>query len=100
MDDRLIPYSVHLRRDIYEKLKEAAGQRKASSLVRDAITMIVEGDSQYMAGYKKAMRDAEEVVKRHKLVSSIAISGVPITDMIVEQLTQLTNEAGYEQAKA
>ena len=34
---RLIPYSVHLPEDVYKKLKEAAGSRKASALVRDAI---------------------------------------------------------------
>ena len=44
---RLIPYSVHLPEDVYNKLKEAAGNRKASALVRDAITLIVEGDDEF-----------------------------------------------------
>ena len=55
---RLIPYSVHLREDIYNKLKAAAGERKASGIVRDAITMIIEGDDAFNAGYNKAIRDA------------------------------------------
>ena len=37
---RLIPYSVHLPEDIHKKLKAAAGDRKASALVRDAITLM------------------------------------------------------------
>ena len=45
---RLVPYSVHLREDIYLKLKAAAGQRKATALVRDAITLIVEGDDVFI----------------------------------------------------
>ena len=44
-DNRLVPYSVHLKRDVYDKLKLAAGQRKASGLVRDAITLIIEGET-------------------------------------------------------
>ena len=41
MEKRLIPYSVHLPEPIYAKLKKAAGERKASALVRDAITMMI-----------------------------------------------------------
>ena len=54
---RLIPYSVHLREDIYLKLKAAAKERKATALVRDAITLIVEGDDAFNGGYNKAIRD-------------------------------------------
>jgi hypothetical protein len=54
---RLIPYSVHLPEEIYKKLKIAAGERKASALVRDAITLIIEGDDSFNGGYNKAIRD-------------------------------------------
>jgi hypothetical protein len=48
---------VHLPEDVYLKLKEAAGNRKASALVRDAITLIVEGDDEFNGGYNKGVRD-------------------------------------------
>ena len=35
MEARMIPYSVHLREDVYLKLKEVAKDRKATALVRE-----------------------------------------------------------------
>ena len=54
---RLIPYSVHLPADLHAKLKKAAGERQASALVRDSITMALDGSSAYEGGYKKAVKD-------------------------------------------
>lgn len=68
---RLIPYSVHLREDIYNKLKAAAKDRKATALVRDAITMIVEGDDAFNAGYNKGVRDAIEEIYEDDIASRI-----------------------------
>ena len=36
---KLVPYSVYLPLEMHVKLKKAAKQRKASQLIRDAITM-------------------------------------------------------------
>ena len=63
MEARMIPYSVHLREDIYQKLREVAKDRKATALVRDAITMIIEGDDSFNGGYNKALRDVISVIK-------------------------------------
>jgi len=83
---RLIPYSVHLREDIYLKLKEAAGQRKATALVRDAITLIVEGDDVFNGGYNKGLRDAIAVVKENESASSISIGGESIAELLSRQI--------------
>lgn len=83
---RLIPYSVHLREDIYLKLKEAAGQRKATALVRDAITLIVEGDDVFNGGYNKGLRDAIAVVKENESASSISIGGESIAELLSRQV--------------
>ena len=72
---RLIPYSVHLPEDIYEKLKKAAGDRKASALVRDAITLIVDGGDQFSSGYNKGVRDCQNAVKTDKAASGIILNG-------------------------
>jgi hypothetical protein len=83
---RLIPYSVHLREDIYLKLKEAAGQRKATALVRDAITLIVEGDDVFNGGYNKGLRDAIAVIKENESASSISIGGESIAELLSRQI--------------
>jgi hypothetical protein len=83
---RLVPYSVHLREDIYLKLKEAAGQRKATALVRDAITLIVEGDDVFNGGYNKGLRDAISVIKENESASSISIGGESIAELLSRQI--------------
>jgi hypothetical protein len=87
---RLIPYSVHLREDIYTKLKAAAGERKASSLVRDAITMIIEGDDAYTSGYNKALLDAVKIVNGTSAVTGLVINGVNVPKTLVEKIKALT----------
>jgi hypothetical protein len=77
---------VHLREDIYLKLKAAAGQRKATALVRDAITLIVEGDDVFNGGYNKGLRDAIAVIKDNERASSISIDGESIADILSKQI--------------
>ncbi len=91
---RLVPYSVHLREDIYLKLKEAAGQRKATALVRDAITLIVEGDDVFNGGYNKGLRDAIAVIKENERASSISVDGESIADILSKQIeAMILNQA-------
>ena len=87
---RLVPYSVHLREDIYLKLKAIAKDRKAASLVRDAITMIVEGDDSFTGGYKKALRDTISVVQLDEWAGSIGIGGQSIADKLVTKIERLS----------
>lgn len=89
MVKRLIPYSVHLPEDIYTKLKAAAEGRKASALVRDAITLIVEGDDSFNGGYNKAIKDVISIIKNDQWCKTIGVEGVPISDYIEEQLTPM-----------
>ena len=72
---RLIPYSVHLPEEIYKKLKAAAGERKASALVRDAITLIIEGDDTFNGGYNKAIRDVIATLHNDNWCTSLGIEG-------------------------
>lgn len=86
---RLIPYSVHLREDIYTKLKAAAGERKASALVRDAITMIIEGDDAFTSGYNKALQDAIKVVNGNSAVAGLVINGTNVPKTLVDGIKAL-----------
>jgi len=63
---KLIPYSVYLPPEYYDQIKELAKERKASSMVRDAICMIMDGNDQFKAGYNKGLMDAAKVIKNNK----------------------------------
>jgi hypothetical protein len=85
-DNRLVPYSVHLKREVYDKLKLAAGQRKASALVRDAINMIVEGDDEFNGGYNKGIRDAMGLIESDPIASRLSIDNVAVSTHLCNQL--------------
>lgn len=68
---RLIPYSVHLPEDVYNKLKKAAESRQASAMVRDAITMALEGSTPFEAGYKKGIRDCITMIKKDPVLKHV-----------------------------
>jgi hypothetical protein len=86
---RLIPYSVHLPEDVYNKLKEAAGNRKASALVRDAITLIVDGDDEFNGGYNKAVRDVISVINSDQWCRIIGINEQTLSMYLEEILSQM-----------
>ena len=86
---RLIPYSVHLPEHIHKKLKEAAGLRKASGLVRDAITMIIEGDDAFNAGYNKAIRDVMSTLHEDSWCKALGIEGQSLAYYLDEQISPM-----------
>lgn len=83
MDPKLIPYSVHLPPEVYQKLKNFAGQRKASSIVREAIIAFIEGGSDFDRGYQSGLASAKKVVANHKVAKAISYNGETISDLIV-----------------
>jgi hypothetical protein len=85
----LVPYSVYLPVEYYEKIKELAKERKASSTVRDAICMILDGDDSFQAGYNKAIKDAIREIDALKEIEHIAIRGKYLNDLLANQLKQL-----------
>lgn len=89
MEKRLIPYSVHLPEDIFNLIKQAAGERKAAGLVRDAIVAFVEKQSQYDTGYKTGIDAAIKKVANHKLASSVAYKDELISESIINELRSL-----------
>jgi hypothetical protein len=86
---RLIPYSVHLREDIYLKVKEAAKDRKATALVRDAITMMIEGNDEFNAGYNKAIRDVISAIHEDNYCNLIGLKEVTLAEYIEELLVPM-----------
>lgn len=103
MEKRLIPYSVHLPEEIYKKLKAAAEGRKASALVRDAITLIVEGDDQFNGGYNKAVRDVIATIHSDQWCKSLGIEGQSLAHYLEDQLLPMIvpqNTKGKKNGKA
>jgi hypothetical protein len=89
MESKLVPYSVYLPREYYEKIREHAKARKASSLVRDAICMILDGDDAHKAGYNKALRDVIKIIDGCKEIQPYAFNNRFLTDILVEQINDL-----------
>jgi hypothetical protein len=83
---KLIPYSVYLPEDYYDKIREHAKNRKASSLVRDAICMILDGDDSFRAGYNKAIKDAIKIVSACKEIQNLSIHKKYVTEILNEQI--------------
>lgn len=89
---RLVPYSLYLPVEIYDKLKSVAQARQASAMVRDAITMILEGNDQYTAGYTQAARDIMKIIKDDSTFNLISYDEVSIADRmtgLIEELPRL-----------
>lgn len=86
---KLIPYSVYLSPEHYAKIKEHAKNRKASSLVRDAITMIIDGNDPYKAGYHQAIRDAAKIVEDCKEIKPFSFNDKNLSKTLVDQINKL-----------
>lgn len=86
---KLVPYSVYLPIEHYEKIKVLASQRKASEMVRDAIGMILDGSDPYKAGYNKALRDCIKRVNSVKEIEHIAIQGKYLSTLLSEDIQSM-----------
>ena len=87
---KLIPYSVYLSPEHHKKLKAAAKKRKASSMIRDAIEMILADNDAYKAGYNKAITDAAKVVFDCPEAQMVAVKGKDIGAILSEQIKELS----------
>lgn len=86
---KLVPYSVYLPDDLYKKLKEAAKDRKASVLIRDAIGMMFSGKDLYSTGYNRGLADAAKVVYDCEEAQMIAIKGKDLAAILAEKIDTL-----------
>lgn len=89
MEKKLIPYNLYLYADHVDKLKKMAGQRKASSLVRDAVSMMLDGKDEYSAGYNRALKDVVSLVDSCKEIEHIAVRGKYLSDILAEQINAM-----------
>jgi hypothetical protein len=87
--EKLIPYSVHLPEDIYLQLKAAAGERRGSALIREALTSYLSGGSELEAGYTKGINDCIKVILKDPLLSGLSIKNKAMDLHLASQLQSL-----------
>jgi len=86
---RLVPYSVYLSEEVYQKVKEAAKDRKAATMVRDAINLYIQDKTPYSAGYNKALKDAMAIIKKNEGATSVHFGGKSISKTLCENIDRL-----------
>jgi predicted transcriptional regulator len=84
-----VPYSVYLPPDLHAKLTAIAQKRKASEMVRNAITMIIEGNEAYISGYNKAIKDAAQLVYDCEEAQMVAIKGKDLGSILTHRIEGL-----------
>ena len=58
-------------------------------MVRDAITMILEGNDQFTAGYRQGITDVLRVVDANRTLNAIAYDGLCMAEMISDEIKDL-----------
>lgn len=83
---RMIPYSVYLPAELYAKLKKAGKNRQASSIVRQAIEMILEGSDAFKTGYKTGLKNAADIVAHNPHAKMLNVEGEDLGKVISKQI--------------
>jgi len=86
---KLIPYSVYLPSELHKKLKALAKDRKASELIRNAIQMIIDGNTVYNSGYNMAFKDTIDIVNSNESAITVSVHGILIADNIISDIKSL-----------
>lgn len=89
MEKRLVPYSVYIPRELHNRIKQLAKKRQASSMIRDAIQMLLEGNDAYRAGYRKGIEDSAKVVYDCPEAQMVAVKGRDVGALLKEQIEAL-----------
>lgn len=86
---KLVPYSFYLPSDLHEKLKQVAKERRASSMIRDAIRMILDGNETYNSGYNNGIREAAQVVYECEEAQMVAVKGRDLGAILTDRIKAL-----------
>jgi hypothetical protein len=89
MERKLVPYSVYLPVDLYDKIKVLAKERKASVLIRDAIAMMLGGHDLYNSGYNQGIKDAAKIIYDCEEAQMIAVKGKDLGAILAEKIDTL-----------
>ena len=90
MEKKLIPYNLYLYADQVERLKKMAKVRKASTVIRDAVDMALDGKDQYAVGYNRGLLDAIKALKEvTEFKMLLSINGKNLEKTVSEKIGEL-----------
>lgn len=90
MEKRLIPYSVHLPEDVFLLVKQAAGERKAAGMVREAIVSFVHKRDMHDKGFEAGIDAAIKRINASRVASDFSYKGETLAAMLTRELQSLT----------
>lgn len=88
MTEKLIPYSIHLKPEVYAQIKRAAGERKASEIIRNAITLYLQNEDAYIAGRRDGYKMATDVIRSNPLAANISWKEKPLCEILADSLKE------------
>ncbi|NBW16138.1 MAG: CopG family transcriptional regulator [Caulobacteraceae bacterium] len=73
IDQRLMPYSVYLPKDLIEEIRNIAKARGASEFIRNAIANAVAGNNAYSKGFNDGLISARDLVLENTEANSLLV---------------------------
>jgi hypothetical protein len=91
IDQRLIPYSVYLPKDLIDEMRKVAKSRGASEYIRNAIANAVAGSNAYAKGFNAGLIEARDVVLANTEANSLLIGKDkrPLADVLADSIEAL-----------
>lgn len=86
---KLVPYSVHLPEHLYNQIRLAAAERKASSIIRDALDAYFKNQNSMEAGRQQGILECIRVIENDPLLKHWAFDNRPLSEMISTKLNKL-----------
>jgi hypothetical protein len=85
----LVPYSVYLPVEYHARLKRAAKERKASTIVRDAVRMMLDGNNVYRAAYNKGVTDSANIISNCKEAKMVVVNRKDLGEILSDKINLL-----------
>lgn len=91
IDQRLIPYSVYLPKDLIDEMRKVAKSRGASEYIRNAIANAVAGSNAYAKGFNAGLIEARDIVLANAEANSLLIGKDkrPLADVLADAIEAL-----------
>lgn len=89
IDQRLVPYSVYLPKDLIDEMKKMANQRGASQFIRNAVANAIAGDNAYAKGFNDGLIEARDVVLSHPMANALFVEKKPLADVLADKIESL-----------
>jgi len=91
IDQRLIPYSVYLPKDLIDEMRKVAKSRGASEYIRNAIANAIAGNNAYAKGFNEGLLDARDLVLSNPDANSLLIGKDkrPLADVLADAIEEL-----------